>query len=196
MQKSPFHFQGDCPSSKKEKSAWFRQKLPDNARDGRWQEEGYDSFGAWRRAKEKARRASAKSALQPASSGALTARQPALPQQQELQPPASPRHEPARQFDGLREHVQVTPGGSRVHSFERSTPRGSRITSEYKSPPGGHTLTARHEWYRKHSFRDHQGWHHPLAFVNAQFCFKARAKRKASPQHGQRESKRVGQLLV
>ena len=136
----------------------------------KWQVEGFDSFGAWRRAKEKARRAAAKSALQPAPSAALTAQQPDLPQQQELQPPASPRHEPARQFDGLREHVQVTPGGSRVHSFERSTPRGSRITSEYKSPPGGQTLTARYEWLTRDRSR-------PLAFGNAQFCFKARANR-------------------
>ena len=43
---------------------------------------------------------------------------------------------PKAQFRGYQEHIQVTPGGSRVHKIERTTPGGTHLTAEYTSPVG------------------------------------------------------------
>ena len=43
---------------------------------------------------------------------------------------------PKAHFRGYQEHIQVTPGGSRVHKIERTTPGGTHLTAEYTSPVG------------------------------------------------------------
>ena len=111
-----------------------------------WQKQGFESFGAWRRETEKARRAAKKkspaAASRPTRDAVLVPQQSAPPAAESSQrpTPASPQ-----QFRGLREHVQVTPGGSRHHMLELTTPRGTRLATEYTSPPGEPSGQARRE---------------------------------------------------
>ena len=159
----------------------------------KWQRDGFDSFGEWRRADQK-RREDAKKAARAAAAplpppplravalampvaadardvcvlascpgstcsghgtahvhrkrvrladvpmtpvvGILTT--PIMPTTVTLTDPEA-RSPPRRQLQTsgeLLEHVEVTPGGSRMHHLERTTPRGTQLTAQYKSPKG------------------------------------------------------------
>ena len=114
-----------------------------------WQQLGHESFGAWRRATEKARqkarRAAEKATQKPAPTALL---QPQDEPSSPLPPPAlqplapSP---PALSKGGLlvlgvpgqlREDVFVTPRGRRKHKFKFTSPGGSCHFDEYVSPAG------------------------------------------------------------
>ena len=87
-----------------------------------------------------------------------------------------------QQYRGYQEHVQVTPGGSRVHKMERVTPHGTRLTTEYTSPAGastgGYAATARYEWLVAAAPGDFSKPQHPLALSDRSRAAQSRAKRK------------------
>lgn len=211
----------------------------------KWQRDGYDSFGAWRRADQKRRddakkaaRADAKKAARAdAAAGAATAPPLPLPPQpvvlaipipkdvqdvtvrqscpgptcsaygtlhshqkrvrvakvpiasvvRQLATPvaatsvtltdpdvASP---PRRQLGISYERVEVTPGGSRIHTLERTTPRGSMLTASYTSPtryPGYLSPNASHRYTASGA-----SWWSQLNLSDASRAAAARGKRKA-----------------
>jgi hypothetical protein len=146
----------------KERPVWFCQ--PQSGQDCRlsqrpalashrsmelWQRLGYNSFGDWRRASEKARRDAKKAKVAPAALARWRPTQPLappLPPAALLQPPPSDAKKPeapdtAARSCGvlpgqLREDILVTPRGRRRHSFSHSSPGGTTRLDEYFSPPG------------------------------------------------------------
>ena len=119
-----------------------------------WQQQGFASFGDWRRASEKARRAAKKAASKSATtalsaSSMILRTAPATPPPasweplQLLQMPSTPGS-PLRAADRcphlpgkLHEHVQMTPHGSRAHTINHTSPGGTLRCEEYVSPAGG-----------------------------------------------------------
>ena len=107
-----------------------------------WQQLGFKSFGDWRRASERARKAEKKKAAAPASVIASavaghgcdvdTAPDPpddvrvAWQPLRQLDPPSPHRvnspHAAERLPGNLHEHVEVTPGGSRAHTRKHTSP--------------------------------------------------------------------------
>jgi hypothetical protein len=189
-------------AQKRKSFFWFRRvsaqggelpPKPDPLAMEKWQLDGFDSFGEWRRADQK-RRDDAKKAARAAAaplpppplravalampvaadardvcvlascpgstcSGHGTAHVhhkrvrlaavPMTPVVGQLATPIMPttvtltdpeaQSPPRRQLQKsgeLLEHVEVTPGGSRMHHLERTTPRGTQLTAQYKSPKG------------------------------------------------------------
>ena len=125
-----------------------------------WQRLGFESFGDWRRASEKARRAAKKQATSASSAAAAaacssvsTAAPAALgtPPRVSWQPlkslqmplaPNSPLGFRWEQLPGrVHEHVQVTPHGSRAHTMKHTSPGGTTRTEQYMSPVGAPQLT-------------------------------------------------------
>ena len=124
-----------------------------------WQRQGFESFGDWRRASERARRARAKktpSACSAASSTTIStglAKAPATPPRASWQPlqliqmPSAPNSPLQPSGIGvmlpgkLHEHVQVTPHGSRSHTIEHTSPGGTLRHESYLSPAGAPQLT-------------------------------------------------------
>jgi len=124
-----------------------------------WQRQGFASFGDWRRASEKARRAAKKQAVAPAAA-ITTAVEPLINATAAAPPPdAAPLEwQPLQLLDDagrersrrrpsdvivdhelpgdLHEHVQVTPGGRRAHNFKHTSPGGTTRFEEYVSPAG------------------------------------------------------------
>ena len=88
---------------------------------------------------------------------------------------------PRAHFRGSQEHIQVTPGGSRVHKMERATPRGTRLTAEYTSPAGtsvgGFENSARYEWLVAAAPGDLSKPQHPLALSDRSRAAQSRAKK-------------------
>ena len=118
-----------------------------------WQQQGFKSFGDWRRATEKARRAAKKEAASTAVGAPLSPRRFATPPTPaSWQPPeviqsgAPPRSPPSSPLDNspdtrpdcsqLYEYVQVTPHGSRAHAMKHTSPGGTVREKEYVSPAG------------------------------------------------------------
>ena len=123
-----------------------------------WQRQGFESFGAWRRATESARRAAKKAASLPAptasavnaaASPSWSSRRPPIMTQsllwepvQPLSPPSAPNSpvqlKPSAGLlpGGVHEHVQVTPHGSRVHTMKHTSPGGTMRVEQYVSPAG------------------------------------------------------------
>jgi hypothetical protein len=148
------------------KTKFARNKQRRSARDRRsfagrrfmelWQQQGFDSFGDWRRAAEKTRRAAKKAQASTIASPApsSTARRveavtaswhpPEL-----IQPPAV-TNSPLKRTDqhragdlvpgDLHEHVQVTPRGSRAHTMTHASPGGTFRVKQHVSPPGSPNL--------------------------------------------------------
>ena len=125
-----------------------------------WQRQGFDSFGAWRRATEVARRAARKAATLAAptvsavdAAPSQTPRRPTASQSllwepvQPLSPPSAPnspvqlRASAGLLPGGLHEHVQVTPNGRRVHMIKHTSPGGTARVHKYVSPAGAPQLT-------------------------------------------------------
>ena len=126
----------------------------------RWQQLGYESFGAWRRATEKARRAAKKAAREPAETreppptraselppaSVPTAREQREPdfqsrqqdRQREMQqiPWSAPDTSRRQREDLLHEEILATPGGHRAHKLQRTSPGGTAHIAQYTSPPG------------------------------------------------------------
>ena len=143
-----------------------------------WQQQNFESFGAWRRATEKARRAAKKkekSSLPASESARKRPRQSASPQQ----------------FRGLRERVDVTPGGSRVHTLERTTPRGTVLTTSYTSPAGGRAADQQHPLYHPRGTRDSSEPQHLLALSDASRQAASRARRDSGVPAGPRAKRAV-----
>ena len=124
-----------------------------------WRQQGFNSFGDWRRAAEKARRAAKKAQAStvampaPASPTRRIEAPTALWQPPEvIQPPAvtnSPlkrtddweRHRTGDQLPGdLHEDVQVTPRGSRAHTITHASPGGTLRAKQHVSPPSSPNL--------------------------------------------------------
>jgi hypothetical protein len=144
-----------------------------------WQQQNFESLGAWRRATEKARRAAKKketSSLPASESARKRPRQSASPQQ----------------FCGLRERVDVTPGGSRVHTLERTTPRGTVLTASYTSPAGGRVADQQHPLLHPRGTRDSSEPQHLLALSDASRQAASRARRDSGvPAQTQPRAKRA-----
>lgn len=126
-----------------------------------WQQQGYESFGAWRRASEKARRAAKKAAAMDATTAEAppSPRPPPPPPRATWQPPQqiplpSSPNSPVQLKDSagllpgnLHERVMVTPHGSREHTLEHTSPGGTTRVEEYASPVGVQlTRAARCAW--------------------------------------------------
>ena len=126
-----------------------------------WQRQGFKSFGDWRRASEKARRAAKKAAsgsstASTASSTAVSTAGPVTPPRlawqplQVIHPPPAPSSQDAASGQGrawssslsgkLDEHVQVTPSGRRAHTIKHTSPGGTLRCEEYVSPAGAPLL--------------------------------------------------------
>ena len=116
----------------------------------RWQQLGYDSYGAWRRATEKARQQTRRAVLKapqlhpswnfsplpapPQPSVVQSAAQSDAVQSDAVQSAAAPSAcLPGR----LAEQVLVTPNGRRRHKFEHTSPGGTSRVDEYVSPADG-----------------------------------------------------------
>ena len=116
----------------------------------RWQQLGYDSYGAWRRATEKARQQTRRAVLKapqlhpswnfsplpapPQPSVVQSAAQSDAVQSDAVQSAAAPSAcLPGR----LAEQVLVTPNGRRRHKFEHTSPGGTSRVDEYESPADG-----------------------------------------------------------
>ena len=116
----------------------------------RWQQLGYDSYGAWRRATEKARQQTRRAVLKapqlhpswnfsplpapPQPSVVQSAAQSDAVQSDAVQSAAAPSAcLPGR----LAEQVLVTPNGRRRHKFEHTSPGGTSRVEEYVSPADG-----------------------------------------------------------
>ena len=121
----------------------------------RWQQLGYDSYGAWRRATEKARQQTRRAALKAPQlhpswnfSPLPAPPQPSVVQHATVQ---SAAQSDAVQSDAvqsaaapsaclpgrLEEQVLVTPNGRRLHKFEHTSPGGTSRVDEYVSPADG-----------------------------------------------------------
>ena len=121
----------------------------------RWQQLGYDSYGAWRRATEKARQQTRRAALKAPQlhpswnfSPLPAPPQPSVVQHATVQ---SAAQSDAVQSDAvqsaaapsaclpgrLAEQVLVTPNGRRRHKFEHTSPGGTSRVDEYVSPADG-----------------------------------------------------------
>ena len=132
-----------------------------------WQQLGFKSFGDWRRASERARKAEKKKAAAPASVIASavaghgcdvdTAPDPpddvrvAWQPLRQLDPPSPHRvNSPyaAERLPGtLHEHVEVTPRGSRAHKIKHVSLGGTTRYEEYVSPAGARQkLEERNAW--------------------------------------------------
>ena len=132
-----------------------------------WQQLGFKSFGDWRRASERARKAQKKKAAAPASVIASavaghgcdvdTAPDPpddvrvAWQPLRQLDPPSPHRvnspHAAERLPGNLHEHVEVTPRGSRAHKIKHTSPGGTTRCEEYVSPAGARQkLEERNAW--------------------------------------------------
>ena len=128
----------------------------------KWQQEGYKSFGDWRRGSEKARRA-AKAAAAPAKKAAAPAKKavamatirwrapqplakPSLARAHSTTP--SPSLPPAFSHGALpgqlHEAVCVTPRGRRQHRIKHTSPGGTVRQDEYVSPAGVQQLACEH----------------------------------------------------
>ena len=125
-----------------------------------WHQQGFNSFGDWRRAAEKARRAAKKVqastvAMPAPSSPTRRIEAPTAlwqPAPEVIQPPAvtnSPlkrtddweRHRTGDLLPGdLHEHVQVTPRGSRAHTITHASPGGTLRAKQHVSPPDSPNL--------------------------------------------------------
>jgi hypothetical protein len=101
-----------------------------------WQQQGFQSFGDWRRATEKARRDAKRkqAAVAPASTAPAEKRRPpalreappatpAVMAVQLPQPVSPPRASPGQ----LQEIVTLTPGWSRAHELKRTSPGAARL---------------------------------------------------------------------
>ena len=116
----------------------------------RWQQLGYDSYGAWRRATEKARQQTRRAALKapqlhpswnfsplpapPQPSVVQHATVQSAAQSDAVQSAAAPfACLPGR----LEEQVLVTPNGRRRHKFQHTSPGGTSRVDEYVSPADG-----------------------------------------------------------
>jgi hypothetical protein len=102
-----------------------------------WQQQGFQSFGDWRRATEKARRDAKRkqAAVAPASTAPAEKRRrvcedseapPATPAAMAVQlpqPVSPPRASPGQ----LQEIVTLTPGWSRAHELKRTSPGAARL---------------------------------------------------------------------
>ena len=138
-----------------------------------WQKEGFSSYRDWRLAAETARRAAKRKAAT-AASDALPSppvKSAALPaadltgddllwQAPELiEPPSAPNSplqlkQSAGHLPGkLQEHVQVTPGGHRVHTMKHTSPSGTTRLEERVSPAGS----------RQTSRAERCAWRHRVA---------------------------------
>ena len=124
-----------------------------------WQRQGFQSFGDWRRASEKARRAARKRATSASSAAAAAAcssvstaapATPATPRAswqplKSLQMPLAPNSPLGFRWEQLpgrlHEHVQVTPHGSRAHTMKHTSPGGTTRMEQYVSPVGAPQLT-------------------------------------------------------
>ena len=121
----------------------------------RWQQLGYDSYGAWRRATEKARQQTRRAALKAPQlhpswnfSPLPAPPQPSVVQHATVQ---SAAQSDAVQSDAvqsaaapfaclpgrLEEQVLVTPNGRRRHKFQHTSPGGTSRVDEYVSPADG-----------------------------------------------------------
>ena len=129
-----------------------------------WQWQGFASFGDWRRASERARKAAKKkaSAAAPAVITHLPMVRLAWQPLQPLDPPSPSRvaalkpafctsHEGATYLGGActidHEHVAVTPRGSRVHTIKHTSPGGTTRSDKYVSPASGRqAVDNRNSW--------------------------------------------------
>ena len=113
-----------------------------------WERLGYESFGAWRRACEKARRDAKKAA--PPAPPAVKWHPPQISGRDDIRsasstltvpaPTPSDCHNEAGQGGKLpgrvREHVLFTPRGRREHNFKHTSPGGTTRCEQYSSPAG------------------------------------------------------------
>ena len=94
---------------------------------------------------------------------------------------------PRQKLGTLYERVDVTPGGSRVHTLERTTPRGSRLTTTYTSPAAAPNASREY----RHTASGQ------LNLSDASRAAKARGKRKAGippAPHAQRQRRSLSPL--
>ena len=116
----------------------------------RWQQLGYDSYGAWRRATEKARQQTRRAALKAPQlhpswnfSPLPAPPQPSVVQHATVQSAAQSdavqsAAAPSACLPGrLEEQVLVTPNGRRRHKFQHTSPGGTSRVDEYVSPADG-----------------------------------------------------------
>ena len=121
----------------------------------RWQQLGYDSYGAWRRATEKARQQTRRAVLKAPQlhpswnfSPLPAPPQPSVVQHATVQSAAQSdavrsdavqsAAAPSACLPGrLAEQVLVTPNGRRRHKFEHTSPGGTSRVDEYVSPADG-----------------------------------------------------------
>jgi hypothetical protein len=114
-----------------------------------WQRQGFESFGDWRRASERARKAAKKKAAAAAPAPVLAptvvlVEQPtvriAWQPLQQIESPSPHRvtspHAALKLPGTLHEHVDVTPRGSRAHTLKHTSPGGTTRCEEYVSPAG------------------------------------------------------------
>lgn len=113
-----------------------------------WERLGYESFGAWRRACEKARRDAKKVA--PPAPPAVKWHPPQISGLDEIRsasstltapaPTSFDRHDeadPGGKLPGrMREDVLFTPRGRREHTFKHTSPGGTTRCEQYSSPAG------------------------------------------------------------
>ena len=159
-----------------------------------WQQQGFESFGAWRRETERARRAAKKlacasNAVAPAP--APPPRPPSPPPRatweplEAIEPPAavnSPWKMRADRLPGtLHEHVQMTPGGSRQHTFKHTSPGGTTRVQQRASPAGPQQLSS----------EDRFAWRQQIAAERR----KAAAERAAQQEQPQDEERDVFRYL-
>jgi hypothetical protein len=121
-----------------------------------WQRQGFASFGDWRRASERARKAAKKkagagrvAAVAPLPS-LRVAWQPFQPLKplspSRVTPPFKPSY---NRVKIVHEHVAVTPSGSRAHAIEHTSPGGTTRCDEYVSLGTHDEAIARNKW-RQH----------------------------------------------
>ena len=122
-----------------------------------WQWQGFASFGDWRRASERARKAAKKkagagrvAAVAPLPS-LRVAWQPFQPLEplspSRVTPPFKPSY---NRVKIVHEHVAVTPSGSRAHTIHHTSPGGTTRCDDYVSlGPHDEAIKARNEW-RQH----------------------------------------------
>ena len=111
-----------------------------------WERLGYESFGAWRRACEQARRDAKKAA--PPAPPAVKWHPPQISGRDEIwsasstlttpAPAPSDRHDDrgGRLPGKMHEDVQCTPRGRREHKFKHTSPGGTTRCEQYSSPAG------------------------------------------------------------
>ena len=135
-----------------------------------WQQLGFKSFGDWRRASERARKAEKKKAAAPASVIASAVAGHGCDVDTAPDPPDDVRvaWQPLRQLDppsphrvnspyaaerlpgNWHEHVEVTPRGSRAHKIKHTSPGGTTRCEEYVSPAGARQKLEERSAWRLH----------------------------------------------